>query len=190
MRCHQRNAVHRAQAFANPRHPRAGGGPPGSGVGAREGSACDLRVLLAGASGRHRFTVSARTSPLYPRRVPDVSDHTDEVDGLPVFWRSAPAPAGVAEVAVPPLYLHGVPNNSDDWLGFLERTGGLALDLPGFGRSGKPGFLRYTIEEYGGFLERFLEHADVERVQPRACTTGVWWGWRSPSATPSASSGS
>jgi pimeloyl-ACP methyl ester carboxylesterase len=101
--------------------------------------------------------------------VPDVSDHTDEVDGLPVFWRSAPAPAGVAEVAVPPevavpLYLHGVPNNSDDWLGFLERTGGLAVDLPGFGRSGKPGFLRYTIEEYEGFLERFLEQADVGRV--------------------------
>ena len=63
-----------------------------------------------------------------------------------------------------PLYLHGVPSNSDDWLAFLERTGGLALDLPGFGRSGKPGSLRYTIEEYDGFLERFLEQAGVERV--------------------------
>jgi pimeloyl-ACP methyl ester carboxylesterase len=95
--------------------------------------------------------------------VPDVCDHTDELDGLPVFWRSAPAPAGDAYMAVP-LYLHGVPNSSDDWLVFLERSGGLAVDLPGFGRSGKPGYLRYTIEEYEGFLERFLEHAGVERV--------------------------
>jgi pimeloyl-ACP methyl ester carboxylesterase len=95
--------------------------------------------------------------------VPEVSDHNEELDGLPVFWRSAPAPAGVTRASVP-LYLHGVPNNSDDWLLFLERTGGLAPDLPGFGRSGKPGSLRYTIEEYDRFLERFLAHAGVERV--------------------------
>jgi pimeloyl-ACP methyl ester carboxylesterase len=92
-----------------------------------------------------------------------VSDHSEELEGLPVFWRSAPAPAGVAGVAMP-LYLHGVPTNSDDWLGFLERTGGLAPDLPGFGRSGKPGSLSYTIDEYEGFIERFLDEAEVERV--------------------------
>jgi pimeloyl-ACP methyl ester carboxylesterase len=92
-----------------------------------------------------------------------VSEHTVELDGLPIFWRSAPAPAG--DPGPPPaLYLHGVPSNSDDWLAFLERTGGLAVDLPGFGRSGKPGSLRYTIEEYAGFLERFLERAGVERA--------------------------
>jgi pimeloyl-ACP methyl ester carboxylesterase len=94
--------------------------------------------------------------------VPDVSDHSSEIDGLPVFWRSAPTPGG--DGAAVPLYLHGVPGNSDDWLGFLARTGGLAVDLPGFGRSGKPGYLRYTIEEYRGFLERFLEQVDVDRV--------------------------
>jgi pimeloyl-ACP methyl ester carboxylesterase len=93
-----------------------------------------------------------------------VSDHTDELDGLPVFWRSAPAPAGLAEEAMP-LYLHGVPTNSDDWLPFLERTGGLAPDLPGFGRSGKPGSLEYTIGEYDRFIERFLRELGVERVQ-------------------------
>jgi pimeloyl-ACP methyl ester carboxylesterase len=95
--------------------------------------------------------------------VPEVSDHNEELDGLPVFWRSAPAPAPKAGAPVP-LYLHGVPNNSDDWLGFLERTGGLAPDLPGFGRTGKPGLLRYTIGEYDRFLERFLQATGVERV--------------------------
>jgi pimeloyl-ACP methyl ester carboxylesterase len=94
--------------------------------------------------------------------VPEVSDNSAQLDGLPVFWRSAPAPDGSA--AAVPVYLHGVPENSDTWLPFLERTGGLAPDLPGFGRSGKPGSRSYTIEEYDHFLERFLEERDAERV--------------------------
>jgi pimeloyl-ACP methyl ester carboxylesterase len=92
--------------------------------------------------------------------VPEVSDHTGEVGGLPVFWRSAPAPT-----EAPPLYLHGVPTSSDDWLPFLERTGGIAPDLPGFGRSGKPGYLRCTIAEYADFVERFLDHLSIPRVR-------------------------
>jgi pimeloyl-ACP methyl ester carboxylesterase len=93
----------------------------------------------------------------------DVSDHTGELDGLPTFWRSAPAPPQLSDAAVP-LYLHGVPNNSDDWLAFLGRTGGIAPDLPGFGRSGKPGSLSYTIGEYDSFIERFLDQLGVDRV--------------------------
>ncbi len=117
--------------------------------------------------------------------MPEVTDHEGEIDtrsgaqaGLPVFWRSASlgestngasaAPAGAArtdaETAVP-LYLHGVPDSSDMWLAFLARTGGLAPDLPGFGRSGKPGSLRFTMEEYADFLESFLELVGVERVR-------------------------
>jgi pimeloyl-ACP methyl ester carboxylesterase len=107
--------------------------------------------------------------------VPAVSDHEGEIDGRPVFWRSASladdangasaaAPGtGVAESAVP-LYLHGVPDNSDLWLEFLARGGGLAPDLPGFGRSGKPGSLRFTIDEYADFIEAFLDVNAVDRV--------------------------
>jgi pimeloyl-ACP methyl ester carboxylesterase len=94
--------------------------------------------------------------------VPSVSDHSGDLGGLPVFWRSAPAPSD--DDRAPVLYLHGVPTNSDDWLPFLERSGGLAPDLPGFGRSGKPGSLKYTIAEYAGFIERFLDLVEVERV--------------------------
>jgi pimeloyl-ACP methyl ester carboxylesterase len=93
--------------------------------------------------------------------VPSVTDNTAEIDGLPIFWRSAPTEGPAA----PALYLHGVPTNSDDWIPFLERSGGLAPDLPGFGRSGKPGNLRYTIDEYAGFVERFLDKLEVERVR-------------------------
>jgi pimeloyl-ACP methyl ester carboxylesterase len=62
--------------------------------------------------------------------------------------------------------------SDDQWVvaplyeeGFLERTGGLAPDLPGFGRSGKPGYLKYTIEEYADFIERFLDLVEVQRVR-------------------------
>jgi pimeloyl-ACP methyl ester carboxylesterase len=95
--------------------------------------------------------------------VPEVSDHNGELDGLPVFWLSAPAPPEMTGAAVP-LYVHGVPDSSDCWRAFLARTGGIAPDLPGFGRSGKPGSLSYTIDEYGRFIERFLDQLGLERV--------------------------
>jgi pimeloyl-ACP methyl ester carboxylesterase len=63
------------------------------------------------------------------------------------------------------LYLHGAPTSSDDWLPFLERTGGLAPDLPGFGRSSKRGDLDYSIRGYERFLERFLTHVGAERYR-------------------------
>jgi pimeloyl-ACP methyl ester carboxylesterase len=112
----------------------------------------------------------------YPRAVPEVRDHEAELNGMPVFWRSAslaegangasaPAAGSGAEQASVPLYLHGVPESSDAWLEFLARSGGLAPDLPGFGRSGKAGSLRFEIDEYADFIESFLELAGVERVR-------------------------
>ncbi|HTZ86698.1 MAG TPA: alpha/beta hydrolase [Solirubrobacteraceae bacterium] len=96
----------------------------------------------------------------------EVSEHHGELDGRPVFWRSAPPPGGgvASPGAAVPLYLHGVPDSSDTWVEFLARSGGIAPDLPGFGRSGKPGSLSYTIEEYADFIESFLAMVGVERV--------------------------
>lgn len=92
-------------------------------------------------------------------------EHTSEIERpqgrLPVFWRGQPADGG----APTPLYVHGVPTASWEWLPFLQRTGGLAPDLPGFGRSGKAGYLQCTIEEYDRFLEDFLAQLGVERIQ-------------------------
>jgi pimeloyl-ACP methyl ester carboxylesterase len=81
---------------------------------------------------------------------------------LPVCWQSAPGQVGER---APVVYVHGVPSNSREWIPFLERTGGLAPDLPGFGRSGKPGHFDYTIAGYGRFLEHFLDLVGVERAQ-------------------------
>ncbi|HYM46693.1 MAG TPA: alpha/beta hydrolase [Solirubrobacteraceae bacterium] len=94
--------------------------------------------------------------------MPEVHDRHGLLDELPVFWREAPVDGALA--GAPPLYLHGVPTNSDEWLPFLARTGGLAPDLPGFGRSGKPGHFDYTIEGYAAFIERYLDLAGAARV--------------------------
>ena len=91
--------------------------------------------------------------------VADIRERREEVDGLQVLWREADPPSGVA----PTLYVHGVPNSSDLWEGFLGRTGGVALDLPGFGRSDKPADFDYSIAGYDRFLGNFLDHVGLER---------------------------
>jgi pimeloyl-ACP methyl ester carboxylesterase len=80
----------------------------------------------------------------------DIIEHRAKVAGVETFWRQA----GDARV----LYVHGNPNNSDLWLPFLERTGGVAMDLPGFGRSAKPAHFPYSIEGYGDWLEGLRRH--------------------------------
>ena len=88
-----------------------------------------------------------------------VTEHSDRVAGVPVHWREA---APEAEGA-PVLYLHGVPTHSADWVRFLERTGGVAPDLPGFGASGKPAEFDYSIPGYARFLTAFVDHLELGR---------------------------
>ncbi|MCW2996755.1 MAG: alpha/beta hydrolase [Solirubrobacterales bacterium] len=89
-----------------------------------------------------------------------VTEHDATLDGEPVFWLQG---EGAGDGAVPVLYVHGVPTSADDWPAFLQRTGGLAPDLPGFGRSGKRGDGDYTMHRYASWLERFLEDRGVDR---------------------------
>lgn len=89
-----------------------------------------------------------------------VVERREEVAGTPTFWWEAPQPAGGASV----VYLHGAPTHADDWLPFLERTGGVAPDLPGFGRSGKSAGFRYSIAGYEAWLDAFMAHLGLERV--------------------------
>jgi pimeloyl-ACP methyl ester carboxylesterase len=85
----------------------------------------------------------------------EIAERRTEVAGLEVAWRQA----GDAPI----LYLHGVPTAGWDWEPFLVRTGGVAPDLPGFGRSAKPGDFDYSIAGYAGFLEAFCAAAGLER---------------------------
>jgi pimeloyl-ACP methyl ester carboxylesterase len=91
--------------------------------------------------------------------VPPVDERTEQIGGVDVLWREAPSRG----VGAPVVYLHGVPGNSADWVPFLERTGGYAPDLPGFGRSGKPAHFDYSIAGYGAFLRAFVDHLGLDR---------------------------
>ena len=94
-----------------------------------------------------------------PRHMAEISEHTNEVAGVEVFWRRGEPDAASAPV----VYVHGVPTHSEDWLPFLAQTGGVALDLPGFGRSGKPNDFDYSIAGYDRFLEAFLDTLGIGR---------------------------
>ena len=105
------------------------------------------------------------------------------LDGQPPLARGAVA-EGASDV-----YVHGVPTNGSLWIPFLARTGGIAPDLPGFGRSGKRGDLDFTMEGYGRWIERFLEWRGVDRFN---LVVQDWGGvgLGPPSASPIASSAS
>jgi pimeloyl-ACP methyl ester carboxylesterase len=95
-----------------------------------------------------------------------VDEHTIEVAGASVFYRRAPAEGAGA------LYLHSVPTSSDDWRELLELTGGVAPDLPGFGRTSKAGNLDYSLPAYVTFLENFLDALALDQV----ALVGHGWG--------------
>lgn len=83
----------------------------------------------------------------------------------------------------PILYVHGVPNGGSMWQPFLERSGGVAVDLPGFGSSGKRGDLDCSFEALGRFVGAFADHLGWDRV--RLClhdwgAVGLLWAMREP----------
>jgi pimeloyl-ACP methyl ester carboxylesterase len=96
-----------------------------------------------------------------------VDEHTITLDDSPVFYRSA-RPEGI-----PPVYVHGIPTSSDDWMGPLEHTGGIAPDLIGFGRSGKGGHLDYSPDGLAGFLGSLTHQIQLGAVQLVAHGWGV-----------------
>jgi pimeloyl-ACP methyl ester carboxylesterase len=90
--------------------------------------------------------------------ISEIAEVETEVDGIPIRYLKAGDRSDV-------LYLHGVPNSADEWRPFLELGGGIAVDLPGFGRSGKRADWDYSIEGYDRFVERFLDQLGLERCR-------------------------
>ncbi|MFZ0042978.1 MAG: alpha/beta hydrolase [Solirubrobacteraceae bacterium] len=68
--------------------------------------------------------------------------------------------------------MHSVPTSSDDWYDLLPVTGGLAPDLPGFGRSSKAGNLDYTLPGYVDFVADLLDALNLDSVP----VVGHGWG--------------
>jgi pimeloyl-ACP methyl ester carboxylesterase len=110
--------------------------------------------------------------------VPAVTEDTFELDDQPVFLRRA------GNDDVPILYLHGIPTSSFDWLQPLELGGGIAVDLPGFGRSGKRGDLDYSLAGHVAFVDRLLDRLELERVRLCAhdwgAAVGLRWAMSQP----------
>ncbi len=110
--------------------------------------------------------------------MPTVIEETIELDDQPVFLRRA------GDDDVPIVYLHGIPTSSFDWIEPLRLGGGIAVDLPGFGRSGKRGDLDYSLDGHVAFLHRLLEHLALDRV--RLClhdwgaAVGLRWAMEHP----------
>jgi pimeloyl-ACP methyl ester carboxylesterase len=102
-----------------------------------------------------------------------------EIGGLPCVWRREAGPCAGT------LHLHGVPGDADDLAPFLSAHGGLAPDLPGFGRSAKRAAFGGTPAALAVWLEAFTAwHALPEPVDVVAHGLGaavaVRWGLASP----------
>jgi pimeloyl-ACP methyl ester carboxylesterase len=94
-------------------------------------------------------------------------ERTDELDDGPVHWWEA-GEGGPNPI----LWLHGVPNSGSMWRDFVARAGGVAVDAPGFGLTTKRADLDYSIDGYGAFVGRFLDHLGWERAR----LVGHDWG--------------
>jgi len=92
-----------------------------------------------------------------------------EVDGIRVRYarRGEESSAGAA-ARTPVLFLHGFGGDLDNWLFNLDAVAAaapvIALDLPGHGQSDArlPGSA--NLADFAGFVLRFLDTLDVERV--------------------------
>jgi pimeloyl-ACP methyl ester carboxylesterase len=89
--------------------------------------------------------------------MPEVVERYGEVAGVRTHWRESTGDRS------PTLYVHGVPTASWDWLPFLRQIGGVAPDLPGFGRSAKPADFDYSIDGFDRWLESFAGAVGLER---------------------------
>ena len=70
------------------------------------------------------------------------------------------------------MFLHGVPTSADIWEPALRRTGGIALDLPGFGRSDKGGHLDYSVHGLAGATAELIDELELGAV----ALIGHEWG--------------
>ena len=92
-----------------------------------------------------------------------MQERQGQIAGTNALWREAPARGG----RPPVLYVHGVPTSGSDWLPFLERAGGYAPDLPGFGRSEMPAG-RISIQ---GFARVIAASECVSAMAARSCSS-------------------
>lgn len=63
----------------------------------------------------------------------------------------------------PFVFLHGNPASSHIWRNVLPESGGLAPDLIGMGRSGKPA-IGYSFDDHSRYLDAWFDALELDRV--------------------------
>ncbi len=85
--------------------------------------------------------------------------------GVRMHVRSTPGPDGAAATAV---YVHGLGGSATNWTDLADQLSGyvpgLALDLPGFGRSEPPAHYDYSIAAHADAVARFVRGLGVGPV--------------------------
>lgn len=96
--------------------------------------------------------------------------------------RSPTIEAGPADAPTAAVFVHGNPGSTADWELLVERTGehgrAIALDMPGFGRAGRPADFDYTVPGYARHLAGALDALGVERAHLVLHDFGGQWGLR------------
>jgi haloalkane dehalogenase len=84
----------------------------------------------------------------------------------------------------PFVFLHGNPASSHIWRHVLPELGGLAPDLIGMGRSGKPA-ISYSFDDHSRYLDAWFDAVSAERVvlvgHDWGATLAFDWAARHPS---------
>ena len=81
----------------------------------------------------------------------------------------------------PFVFLHGNPTSSHAWRHVLPKTGGLAPDLIGMGRSGKPD-IAYRFADQARYLDACFDALALD-ARSSSATTGAA-RWRSTGGAP------
>ncbi|MGC1853243.1 MAG: alpha/beta hydrolase [Solirubrobacterales bacterium] len=97
---------------------------------------------------------------MLPLVVAAVEERELVLDGIRVFYRRVPGEG------TPLVYCHGNPTHSEEAIPLLQANGpGIAIDMPGWGRSDRPDPPRFDYSMYGlsAFLDRCLDELGVGR---------------------------
>lgn len=92
----------------------------------------------------------------------ELAERAADIDGLRTVWLEGAQPpdrSGQPKI----VYLHGNPVGSWIWKPFLTQTGGIAPDLPGFGKTAKPEGFDYSLSGYADFLDSFFDQLGLDR---------------------------
>lgn len=96
-----------------------------------------------------------------PVRPVGPEDRVTEVDGVAIRYRIGPETGGL-----PVIFLHGFGGSLHEWekvAALLPDTRWMALDLPGFGGSGRP-VVGYDLENQSARLIRFMDTLGIEQA--------------------------